>query len=145
MKDIGTLIYIGIILISIFGGLLGKKKKKPAASFNQPQQKPKPVTSQKTLEDIIRELTTGTSQPQPTPYTAPVPVSSERITDEYASLEDEDPEDVLVMDEAADHHVHGRGFDDAPGDMYARVEERFEVDDWRKAIIVSEILKRPDY
>jgi hypothetical protein len=57
----------------------------------------------------------------------------------------EDTEDVLATDDVADHHVHGKGFDEPVPVALEPVIPRFEVGDWRRAIIVSEILKRPEY
>jgi|GEM_PF-6841716 len=155
MKDISTLIYIAIIVISIFGGLLGKKKKS-----SQPGQPANRKPQKKTLEDIIREITGETETPrpqQPAPVVqAPSPKaepssyysmksSLEDITEENTEVYVEDSEDVLAMDDVADHHVHGKGFDQPRESPLAEVEQRFEIQDWRKAIIVAEILKRPEY
>lgn len=153
MKDISTLVYIAIILISIFGGIFGKKKKPKALPSNQgnkPQQQPRPQS--KSLEEILKEISAGFEQQQapqkkaePVYEPDPEPLTYQ-LEDTTVEIIDTEDEDVLAYDYDEDHHVHGKGFDEiASADRMNEVVEGFVVDDWKKAIIYSEILKRPEY
>lgn len=151
MKDIGTFIYIAIILISIFGSLIGKKKKpKVYPTTSDKSNRPK----SKSLDEILKEISESFDQPKPVMVP---PTSKEIVEEEYQNeyslestnivIEDTEEESVLAYDSMEDHRIHGKGFDESFSEQneFNFNSESFKVDDWRKAIIYSEILKRPHY
>lgn len=151
MKDIGTFIYIAIILISIFGSLIGKKKKpKVYPTTSGKSNRPK----SKSLDEILKEISESFDQSKPVVIP---PSSKEIVQEEYQNeytlestnivIEDTEEESVLTYDSMEDHRIHGKGFDKIFSEQneLSIKSESFKVDDWRKAIIYSEILKRPHY
>lgn len=175
MNKTTIIIYAVIVGFAILSSVLKKRKKagagtqQPNKSFkagNQSTgtyQQPK-QTQPRSLEDILQSLlneqnpvkTTPREVEETTTYSDNLeekfksledPVSLESEEKEYYSYDteleyDEETEDY---DRLADHHVHGKGFDEEFEPVEVEERDEWEEIDWRKAVVTAEILKRPEY
>lgn len=172
--DKSILIYVLIVGFAILSSIIRRNKQKAQRrNYKKPQprvqttQKPKPKPSNQSLDDLLETILgqpTKTTQPQKkqnTDYADNKRKKSEPMVhenmykdEEAAEIADElkydteleydsEMEDYDLME---DHHVHGELFDN-PKEFYKSREEynEWRDTDWRKAIIASEILKRPEY
>ena len=128
----------------------------------------KPASSQpKSLEELLQSIL-NEQKPQktiPSPIKQPLVlpdktenksqtlVGNDSFNEAITSSLDADTEllyknEMQDYDDNADHHVHGEGFDKEflLGKDQPAIEENEWIEmDWKKAIIASEILRRPQY
>jgi site-specific DNA-cytosine methylase len=140
MEDFSTIIYILFIILSLAGGLLGKdKKNSPSPKKAQTPRTQKTSRNEKTLQEMMDEMLKKHAPQQP--ESKKETVFSEESKYEFGKYEsDNESLEEIISDEGDHRNKNVR---------WMMVEEeksheaRFKVDDWKQAIVISEVLGKP--
>ncbi len=154
MDDIQNLLYLAILVIWFLSRVFGKKKQKPKPVSGTPgpnqDSKSAPEPPPVTFEDILRELTGGSTKEEPAPY------EEEYVSDEVEYQEEDDgheyepiaPDPVILTPQPVEYEQ--RAFKQfriksSRGSKSARKVRKLlqSRNGLKQAIILKEILDRP--
>ncbi|MCX7742969.1 MAG: hypothetical protein N2167_00245 [Flavobacteriales bacterium] len=144
MEDFSTIIYIVFIILSIVGGLFGKEKKTSSSPKKaQMPQTPKTTSNkkpanEKTLQEMMDVLKKRASQQSEYKKEPALPEESMNIFEKYET-ENQSLEEI-IGDEDDHRNTNLRWM---IVEEEKRHENRFKVDDWKQAIVISEVLGKP--
>ncbi len=140
MEDFSTIIYVLFIILSLVGGLLRKDKKNSSSPKKaQAPRTQKTTRNEKSFQEMMDEMLKKHAPQQPQ-YKKERVFSQEPMYEVGKYESDNESLEEIISDEDDHRNKNLR---------WIMVEEeksheaRFKVDDWKQAIVISEVLGRP--